>query len=205
VVERKVGANLYVTAGLEMARTAAGHILLLFFRLVKVADETFHVGHDHVSALNDLRVTGRAAELLLPFHLLDMLAVVEDNIPKDEVALQILPIVATALQAARIIYLGMCLGGALSGDEVCHRQLAVFPLALQVVHKPGLVMAVDAGHVAVGRRLPGLHIDRHVVADTAEEGLFRDLIGGDYRGENTDKDEAKEYDYALLVPLRARL
>jgi hypothetical protein len=43
------------------------------------------------------------------------------------------------------------------------------------------------------------------MADTAEERLFRNLIGGDYRGENADKDKAKEYDYALLVPLRARL
>jgi hypothetical protein len=59
-----------------------------------------------------------------------VLAVVEDHVAEDNVALEVLPLMATALETAQIIYLSMCLRRALSGDEVRHRQLAVFPLTL---------------------------------------------------------------------------
>jgi hypothetical protein len=118
VVKGEVGAHLYVTPGLEMAGPAARHKLFLVLALVEVANETFHLGDQHVSSLNDLRMAGRAPELLLPLHLLDVLAVIEDNVLENEVLLQPFFLVTPALKTACIIYLGVGLGRALARDKV---------------------------------------------------------------------------------------
>jgi hypothetical protein len=97
MVERELLVYLYVATGLEMTGVAACNILLLVLRLVKVAYETLHVGYRHVSALNDLRMAGGAAQLLLPLHLLNVAGMTKKNVLKDHVVLQISPLVATAL------------------------------------------------------------------------------------------------------------
>ena len=85
---------------------------------IKMADEAVHVRDRHVAALYDLGVAGGAAKLFLPPHLLDVPGVAEEHVLEDHVVLQIGPLVAAALEAARVIYLRMGSRGALARDKV---------------------------------------------------------------------------------------
>jgi len=50
-------------------------------------------------------------------------------------------------------------------------------------------MALDTTDIAMSRGLPGLNVNRHIVADATEPGRLRDFIGCD-----SDYDKAEEYE-----------
>ena len=91
---------LNVSSRFEMTRVAPGKIVLLPFCLLEVADKAVFFCYGYVGPLDDLRMTGGASELHIPFHLIKVLNVVEDNVFEDDVLVEIFPLVATALEAA---------------------------------------------------------------------------------------------------------
>ena len=107
---------------------------------------------------------------------------------------------ASALQAARIINLGMRLGGTLAGNEVGQRELTISPLPFQMIFEPGFVMTFDAGDFPVGGRLPRINIDLHVVTNTAESRGLRKLESRYDKDGNADKHKGSEDYNALFVP-----
>jgi len=72
MVEGEAAVHADITSSLKMTSIAARHISLLAFGLVKMADKTFHISHNHVGSLDDLRMACGAPELFLPFHLFNV-------------------------------------------------------------------------------------------------------------------------------------
>jgi hypothetical protein len=60
-------------------------------------------------------------------------------------------------------------------------------------------VAFDAHHVFVGRRLPGLHINVHIVAKAAKEWGFGNLI--EYDDDHNEADEHKGEEYRNALPV----
>ena len=118
VVEDEPLVDLDIAPRLEMAGSAGRGQAAALPAFVKMAYEALHVRDRHVAALHDLGVAGSASKLLLPPHLLDVPGVAEEHVLEDHVVLQIGPLVAAALEAARVIYLRMGSRRALARDEV---------------------------------------------------------------------------------------
>jgi hypothetical protein len=66
---------------------------------------------------------------------------VEDNVFKDDILVEIVSLVTTALEAAQIINLSVWPGNYLAGYEIDERHLAIFPLSHHMIPKPRLIMA----------------------------------------------------------------
>ena len=118
VVEDERLVDLDIAARLEMAGVATRGQAAALRAFIEMAYEAVHVCDRHVSALHDLGVAGRAAELHPAPHLPDMQGVAVEHVLEDHVVLQIGPLVAAALEAARVIYLRMGSRRALARDEV---------------------------------------------------------------------------------------
>jgi hypothetical protein len=91
---------LNVSPCLEMTGITSGKVVLLSFGLLEVADKAVLFRHSYVGPLDDLRMTGGASELHISLELVKVLNVVEDNVFKYDVFIEVFPLVATALEAA---------------------------------------------------------------------------------------------------------
>ena len=84
--------------------------------------------------------------------------------------------------------------------------MAVLPLPLQVIGKTRLVVALDAVYVPVARSLPGIYVDFHIMAKTAEERRLGDLEQAGDDNDKGEKNKREENRDTLLVlegpPLR---
>jgi hypothetical protein len=121
VIEGESLANLDIAARLEVTLVTPDHVRRLVLGLIEVADETLHVCHGHMSALDYLGMTGRAPKLLLPLHLLYVPRVAEEDILEYHVILQIGPLVASALQTTGIVNFGMGFCGTLPCNKIDER------------------------------------------------------------------------------------
>lgn len=70
VIEIERDVDFDVAFCFKVTGGTAGDVFFLPLCLVEVADKTLDVGHRDMSSLNDLGMTGGAAELLFPLHLL---------------------------------------------------------------------------------------------------------------------------------------
>ena len=82
-----------------MTRGATGEIVLLPFTFLEMTDEAVLFRYSYVGSLDDLRMTGGASELHISLELVKVLNVVEDNVFKYDVFIEIFLLVATALEA----------------------------------------------------------------------------------------------------------
>jgi hypothetical protein len=192
--------NGYVSLRLVMAGGTARDNFLLILRLVEVAYKTLYVCNRDMGALDDLRMTGGAAKLLLSPHLLKMGQMVKDYVLKDKGIFQGRFVVA--LEATCVIDLCMGFRDLLSCNEINEGYLAVFPLSLQMVDESRFVMAVDTGYVLMVRCLPRIDINGHVVADTAEKRLLRYLVCGSTYDDKTESDKGDKNRHTRGVPFR---
>ncbi len=110
-----------------------------------MTDEAVGLMNSEVGSLNDLGMTGRATELHSPFQFSQMLAVGKSHIFVDHVFLEVIDLMA--LKTGCIANLRMRLARSLSRNEIGQRDLAVHPLALQMVEKPGLIMTFRTGYI----------------------------------------------------------
>ena len=113
--------DLEIAFWLHMARPAIREksifLLVLKTRIVKVTDKTVPLGHGEVGTLNNLGVTGGAAQLLPPPQFVEVPAVIEGHVLEYHFAPKGLNFMASLLEAGRIAYLRMRLGRALPGDK----------------------------------------------------------------------------------------
>jgi hypothetical protein len=175
VVEGKCLADPDIAPRLKVAGVTAGNIRLLILCFVEMADKALHIGHRHVGALDDLRMAGGAAKLLLPFHLLDVARMAEEYILENHFILQIRSLVTTALETTCVVYFRMRPGRTLPGHKIDQGQLAVLPLAFKMVGKSRLVVTLDARDFPMGRGLPGIDVHLHVMAHATEGRRLRYL------------------------------
>ncbi len=91
---------LNVSPCLEMTGITSGKVVLLPFGLLEVADKAVLFRHSYVGPLDDLRMTGGASELHISLEFVKVLNVVEDNVFKYDVFIEVFPLVAPALEAA---------------------------------------------------------------------------------------------------------
>jgi len=91
---------LNISPCLEMTGITSGKVVLLTFTFLEMADEAVLFRYSYVGPLDDLRMTGGASELHISLELVKVLNVVENNVFKDDVFIEIFPLVATALEAA---------------------------------------------------------------------------------------------------------
>jgi len=102
-----------------------------------------------------------------------MLPMGEGHILVNHIFLKILCPVTPLLKTTGIADLSMRSARSLSGDEISQRDLAIHPFPLEMVDKPGFIMAFLAPHLAMAGSLPRLDIIVHLMAETAEGGRFR--------------------------------
>jgi hypothetical protein len=91
---------LNVSPCLEMTGITSGKVVLLPFGLLEVADKAVLFRHSYMGSLDDLRMTGGASELHISLEFVKVLNVVEDNVFKYDLFIEVFPLVATALEAA---------------------------------------------------------------------------------------------------------
>ena len=121
-----------------------------------------------------------------------MFSVRKGHILVDHVPLEVLGLVASPLEAARITDLRMRLARPLPRDEIRQGDLPIHPLAFQMVEEAGFVMALRANHLPVGRGPPRLHISIHLMAEAAEGrglGEFEDACEKDGKGDEAEDEE----------------
>ena len=131
-----------------------------------------------MQSLDNLGVAGSAAKLHPSSKLPQMLPVGEGNILVDHVSLEVLDLVTSLLEAARITDLGMGSVRPLSGDEVGQGYLAIDPFPFQVAQKPGFRVALGTCYLTMAGGLPGFYIRTHLVAETTERRGLRKLEKG---------------------------
>jgi hypothetical protein len=91
---------LDVSPCLKMTGITSGKVVLLPFTFLEVADKAVLFRYSYVGPLDYLRMTGGASELHISLELVKVLNVVEDNVFKYDVFIEVFPLVATALEAA---------------------------------------------------------------------------------------------------------
>jgi hypothetical protein len=83
-----------------------------------MADETVNLVNGEMGSLNQLGMTGRTSKFHSPSQLLQMFPVGEGHILIDHVSLEIFSLMASLLEATRIVDLCMRPLGCLSRDEI---------------------------------------------------------------------------------------
>lgn len=171
--------DLNIPFRLDMAGGAtpdgAGKAILfaLWTGVIVVTDEAVDLVNGQVQALNKLSMAARAAELHPPSELAQMFSVRERHILIDHISLEVFGLMTSLLKAACVADLGMRCTRPLSRQEVSQRHLPVHPFPLEMVQKPGLIMAFRAGHMPVTGGSPRFHVDVHLVTEAAEGRALR--------------------------------
>jgi hypothetical protein len=179
---------------LHMAGNTTSHCAgdTLFFSLracpVIMTDEAVDLMDGEMSSLNQLGMAGSAAKFHSPSQLPKVLPVGENHILIDHILLKSFYLVASSLKTACIADLCMRFGWPFAGEEIGKRHLAIHPLAFEMVYDSWLIVALCAGDMAVAGGPPGVHIDIHLVTETAERGTLGKPQQG--KGKNDEQDDA---------------
>ena len=184
--------DLDIALRFHMARSAAtdgaGDAFFIPSRasLIIVTDEAIRLVNGQMFPLDDLGVAARASKVHIPSQITQVFPMGESHILIHHILLEIFDSMTSPLEATGVANLCMRPARPLSGDEIGERYLTIHPLAFQMIPKPGLVMALCAGHLPVAGNLPGLDIDAHLMAEAAEGRAFRKFKK---RPENNEKDD----------------
>jgi len=72
----------------------------------------------------------------------------------DHILFEVFSLMATLLEATRIVDFRMGFAWPLPGEEIGQGDLAIHPFTPQMIQKPGLVMAFGTGHMLMARISP---------------------------------------------------
>jgi hypothetical protein len=189
VLDLDVSLRLKMTRGATADGARKAFLFSLRARLVIMADEAGGLMNRQVLPLNKLGVAGSASEGHPPSKLSQVLSVREGDVLVNHAPLQIGLLVAPFLKATRIADLRVGSARFLPRDKISQRNLAIHPLALHMVEKAGLVMALRAGHLPMARSLPGCDIAIHLMARSTKGGGLREFQ--EPRNDDQEKDAAE--------------
>jgi hypothetical protein len=71
-----------------------------------------------------------------------------------------------------------------------------------MVEKAGFIMTAGTGNKVVGRRLPGIYVHIHIMAEIAEGWSFGEFVHSPSQNNQDEKTDAEEQGDPLLVFLR---
>ncbi len=136
---------------------------------LEMAEKTGAGGDSDMLPLNDLGMAAGAAEFLTPAKFGQMGSVVEQYFLLElDLALQQTLIVAASPETAFIGNLRPGLGPPVTMSRIFNQLLQTLDLALERGKYPRRVVADNAGHITVRRKLPGPVKRLHVMAGVAE-------------------------------------
>jgi hypothetical protein len=182
-----------MTGGAASHRTGKALLFPLWASFVIMTDEAIDLMNREMGSLDELSMAGGTAEFHPSSQFAQMLPMGEGHILVDHIPLKILCPVTAFLHTTGIADLSMRPARPLSGDEIGQGDLAVHPFPFEMVHKPGLIMAFLASHLAMAGGLPRLDIGVHLMAETAEGGRFRKAKKGDGDDEKSDDGDKEGY------------
>ena len=140
--------------------------------ILKMADQARRRRDRDVAPLDDLRVTGGAAQPFAAAQLGEVRPMIEEHVPELLPPAQQTPFVT--LQTRLVLDLGPGIGAVGTGDVARHHRRRLELLA-QLLLGPRRDMTVDAGDIVVARQLPRFEVGVHHVAGAAERRRRRDL------------------------------
>jgi len=114
-----ISLGLDMTGGASTYSTRNTLLFTLLASLVIMADETVDFMNGEMGSLNQLGMTGRTSKFHPPSQLPQMLPVGESHVLVEHVSLEIFGLMASLLEATRIVDLSMRPLRGLPRDEIC--------------------------------------------------------------------------------------
>lgn len=204
VFDLNIPLRLYMAG--DTTSHSTGDALLLTLRACSkvMADETVDLVDSQMGALDKLGMATGAPEFHPSSQLLEMFSVRKDHILINHILLQVLNLMASLLKATGVTDLRMGFTGSLAREKIGEGNLAIHPLPLQMIEQARLVMALRTGHMAMAGGSPRLHINIHLVTESAEGRTFSKPENSERKNEkedNTDDQRGFDGPAMFLSPL----